>query len=95
MAKDQSSIDERTANLRDVQGSRAGKTKTLSLTPRSDMSLAEIVKKEIIRVLGNDRRLALAGAEFLLSMGMLVKDPSDRAQVLTMSLPWTMTTRRR
>jgi hypothetical protein len=102
MAKGQSTEQERTQNLRDVQGSRPSQAKgkvMLGVTPRPGSNgKDEIVKREIIRVLGNDRRLALVGdngAEFLMSMGLTVTDAADRAQLLVLSLPWTMTTRRR
>lgn len=51
--------------------------------------MAPAVAEDIKRVLGRDPRLRAVekvGLEFLLSMGLLVKDPSDRAKVLVESL---------
>lgn len=101
MAKGQSTEQERTQNLRDVQGSRPSQAKEkviLGVTPRPGSNgQDEIVKREIIRVLGNDRRLALVGdlgADFLMSMGMTVTDAAERAQLLVLSLPWAVVRRR-
>lgn len=94
MAQANSTFEERAENLRNLPSTRAGKT-TLNLTHRRPhlSSEEEIVKREIMRVLGNDRRLGLVGdegAEFLLSMGLTVKDASQRAQLLAESLPFAV-----
>lgn len=97
MAKTQSTEQERAQNLRDVQGVRPSAKVVFRITPRADMEAGEAARGEVLRVLGNDRRLRLVGdegADFLVSMAMLVKDPGERARLLVLSLPWAVAWRK-
>ena len=55
--------------------------------------MAVAVSDDIKRTLGRDRRLEhveAIGLEFLLSMGLLVRDPGERVRVLIEALPFAV-----
>lgn len=89
----------------DMQKHRTGATKGAGVAERIQtmgrreavLPMVGAVSADIKSALGNDPRLRLvnkAGLEFLLSMGLLVNDPSDRCRVLVESMHWAVTWRK-
>lgn len=94
MNRDSSEV-ERSAVNRQARGSsqRPGAIQTAGRRPEMH-KMAAAVADDIKRALGRDPRLRKCekpGLEFLLSMGLLVNDPSARVQVLVESLAFAWT----
>jgi hypothetical protein len=55
--------------------------------------MASVVADDIKKVLGKDtrqRNVGKAGLEFLLSMGLTVKDPGDRIKMIIEAYPYAL-----
>jgi len=100
VAKGEPTIKERTSSLRNVPRSRTSETQVERVTSFGRApELAErraAVAQTMKTALGPNpmfRMVDRNGLDFLLSMGLLVSDPSERARLLVMSLPFAVTWR--
>jgi hypothetical protein len=101
MAKGESTIEERAENLHNVSRRRTSEAQVERVTSFGRApELAErraAVAQTMKTALGPNpmfRMVDRNGLDFLLSMGLLVQDPSERARALMLSLPFAVTWRK-